>query len=397
MKEIRGNLFRMYIYKFLSEFYLIMPVLIPYYRAGGLADTQVFLVQAIYTAAILLLEIPSGYFADVWGRRTALVLGALFLALGLGVYSLSAGFWGFACAEILLAVGNSMRSGTDVAMIYDSLRQIRQTERYAQIQGRMEFATRIGTGLASICGGLLALVFLRLPFYVNIIDGLIMTAIALTLVEPERERPAAGNPWRNILRVVGYCLREPLIRKLMVYWAVLMSSGIIGIWAYFLHFRHHPWGPGFFGVLFALFQICAGIGSHLSHRLEKRLGRPAMLLLPLLIGPAFALIGGVYSLWLVPVICLNGFLWNIAGPTVFTAVNARADSSVRATTISTINMCACLVYVLGGPLFGRLSDAVSLSRAFVVLGLLVVLIGGGAAVLVLRSRWEAGEPVRPIS
>jgi len=380
----------MYAYKFLSEFYLIMPVLIPYYKAGGLGDTQVFMVQAIYTAAVLLLEIPSGYAADVWGRKTTLILGAIGLFLGLTVYAMSTGFFGFAVAELLLALGSSMRSGSDVAMIYDSLRQAGTIDRYSQVQGRMELATRLGTGLASICGGLLALLFLRLPFYVNMVNGLVMTAIAFTLVEPRRERCPRGHAWRSIFQVIGHCLRDPLLRRLMGYWAALMSSGIIGIWAYFLHFRHHPWGTGFFGLLFALFQVSGGIGSHASHRLEKWLGRPVVLLLPLLLGPSFMLIGGTGSSWLVPVICLNGFLWNVAGPVVFTMVNARTDSRVRATTISTVNMAACLVYVIGGPVFGRISDAFSLSRAFLVLGVAVLSVCGPLAFRILRTRDDSG-------
>ena len=76
MSNVRANLWKLYAYKFISEFYLIVPVLIPYYMAHGLSSTQVFTIQAAYALAVLLLEVPSGYLADVAGRKTTLILGA---------------------------------------------------------------------------------------------------------------------------------------------------------------------------------------------------------------------------------------------------------------------------------------------------------------------------------
>lgn len=51
MTKLKSNLWKVYIYKFLSEFYLIVPILIPFYESNGLTKTQVFTVQATYALA----------------------------------------------------------------------------------------------------------------------------------------------------------------------------------------------------------------------------------------------------------------------------------------------------------------------------------------------------------
>ncbi len=79
MPGVRTNLWKLYAYKFISEFYLVVPILIPYYVSHGLSSTQVFTIQAAYALAVLLLEVPSGYLADVIGRRATLILGTCFL------------------------------------------------------------------------------------------------------------------------------------------------------------------------------------------------------------------------------------------------------------------------------------------------------------------------------
>ncbi len=66
--SLQGNFWKVYAYRFLSDFWLIAPIMVPYYEANGLSATQVFVTQAIYGASLLVLEIPSGYLADVIGR-----------------------------------------------------------------------------------------------------------------------------------------------------------------------------------------------------------------------------------------------------------------------------------------------------------------------------------------
>ncbi len=51
---------------------LIVPVLVPFFQPKGLDLAEIFYLQAVYAAVIVLLEAPSGYFADVMGRRLAL-------------------------------------------------------------------------------------------------------------------------------------------------------------------------------------------------------------------------------------------------------------------------------------------------------------------------------------
>jgi MFS family permease len=108
--SIRANLRKIYIYKFLSEFYLI--------------------VQASYALAVLLLEVPSGYLSDRIGRKHTLILGALFFPIGIGVYMLGSVIWHFILAEIFIAGANSMRSGCDSALIYDTLLMMKQESEY---------------------------------------------------------------------------------------------------------------------------------------------------------------------------------------------------------------------------------------------------------------------------
>jgi MFS family permease len=63
-----------------------MPIVVPFYESNGLSMKDIMILQAVYSVAIVVLEVPSGYLADVIGRRKTLILGAMFLELS-GLYA----------------------------------------------------------------------------------------------------------------------------------------------------------------------------------------------------------------------------------------------------------------------------------------------------------------------
>ena len=83
------NITLLYIIKFSKWFMLFMPIVVPFYKSNGLEYSSLFTLQAIYSVSIVVLEIPSGYFADVIGRKVTILLGTMFGFIGFGLYSIS--------------------------------------------------------------------------------------------------------------------------------------------------------------------------------------------------------------------------------------------------------------------------------------------------------------------
>jgi hypothetical protein len=368
MTGVAGNFWRVYLYKFLGEFYLIVPILIPYYQANGLGRSSVFLIQACCTVAVLTLEIPSGYLADVMGRRRTLVIAAVFFPLGLTVYALGRSLAAFVAAELVLAASIGLRSGCDAALLYDTLVELGRPDDYKKFEGRSFFFTRVGTASASILGGALAVVALRLPFWVNVATGSLMLPVALSFVEPARTKLKAESPWRDILRISRWSLRHRQLRFYILIYALMNSSGILGIWTSFLYFQAVGVGLGWFGVLFALFQLASALSSRRAHVVERALGlRRSLFLLPA-VGVFFVLIGLGRSPAFIPFIIINAALWGFSFPILMDGMNRIIPSETRATVLSVGNMAGSLLFAVLGPLFGLLVDAVSVGPAYVVLG-----------------------------
>ena len=87
--DISRNIGFLYTFRFFRDFLLIAPIIIPFYRANGLSAFQILLIQAVFSASVLVFEVPSGYFSDRIGRRRTLFIGGIAVVLGFVCYSLS--------------------------------------------------------------------------------------------------------------------------------------------------------------------------------------------------------------------------------------------------------------------------------------------------------------------
>jgi len=90
-----------------------MPIVALFYTDNGLDDYDIYVLQAVYSLSVALLEIPSGYMADMIGRKKSLVIGSVLGTLGYSIYSFSSGFYGFFIAALgggLIAVSLNYRA-----------------------------------------------------------------------------------------------------------------------------------------------------------------------------------------------------------------------------------------------------------------------------------------------
>ena len=108
--DIYNNIYYLYIIKIAKWFMLVMPIIALFYNHHGLNDFQMFVVQGTYSMSIVVFEIPSGYFADLWGRKNTLIFGTICGASGYYIYSITNGFYGFLIAELVLGIGESFVS-----------------------------------------------------------------------------------------------------------------------------------------------------------------------------------------------------------------------------------------------------------------------------------------------
>ena len=80
--ELEKNIGRSLVFAYVQVFMVLMPVIVLFFESRGLSLSDVLLLQAWFGAIVVVMEIPSGYFADMIGRKRTIVVGALFVVIG---------------------------------------------------------------------------------------------------------------------------------------------------------------------------------------------------------------------------------------------------------------------------------------------------------------------------
>ncbi len=93
-------------------------------------------LEAVYYAAVVLLEIPSGAFSDRFGRTPTLRISAALGTAGFVLFAFGPRtFASLATAQALWASAYAFLSGTDTAWLYDHLREHGRTSEFTVEQG----------------------------------------------------------------------------------------------------------------------------------------------------------------------------------------------------------------------------------------------------------------------
>ena len=389
MASVSGNIRKMYVIKILTWFMVMIPVIVPFYQENGLSLQEVLIVQAFFAISLVIFEIPSGYFADVYGRKRAMVLGSVLSFGGYLLYCYSTSFYQFLFAEFWLGVGCSFLSGADSALIYESLLQRKLEGVYQQVEGRFQAMGSFSEAVASVLGGFIAVVSLRYTVYAQAIIYFLAIPFTLSLVEPKaHHEDLSVEQTRGIWKVVKYSLHgHKEVKWLILFGALIGSATFNVVWFVQPYFEQVGLPLIWFGVVWAVFQVSVGVFSLFAHRVEQRWGERRSLLLLLLI-PLLAYLstGFFYSLWALPLFLLFYFTRGIKGPVLRDYVNKLVPSAIRATVLSVESMCMRMIFVFIGPVAGWIADQYGLPASFYGLGLFFGVAGGISLLMLSRYR-----------
>ncbi|MFI7414367.1 MFS transporter [Streptomyces sp. NPDC049627] len=143
----------LYGYMFLDDFVLLYPVYALLFTDTGLSLWQISSLFALWSITGVLLEVPSGAWADAVSRRLLLWLGPLLTAVGFALWVLVPSYWAFALGFVLWGARGALGSGALEALVYDELDRLGAAGQYARVMGRARAAGLVGVMAAMAVAG----------------------------------------------------------------------------------------------------------------------------------------------------------------------------------------------------------------------------------------------------
>lgn len=135
----------LYAYAFLDEFVLLYPLYTLLFARTGLSTGQIASLLVIWSLTTLVLEVPTGAWADVVPRRLLLCLAPLLGAIGFGLWVAVPSYPAFAAGFVLWGAKGALVSGALEALVYEELVLEGAGADFTRVWGRAQ-----GIGLVAV-------------------------------------------------------------------------------------------------------------------------------------------------------------------------------------------------------------------------------------------------------
>ncbi len=365
------------------------PILILYInQVAGMSLTEIYLMESLCIAGLMILEVPSGALADLIGRRKVIIIGSWLMLV-------ETFFFAFAWCPLMIWTGNilwvlgySLISGADEALFIDSLKVLKQDHNRRALLGKINYYRYLVTAVTSLIAGSLAEIDLRLPMRLDIITQLAVCLTAYCLVEPPLKQQAGYNLKQHQLKI--YHGIKQVVSSSSLIWLICFSV-LLSIVSKIWFFSYNPYfelvGLDLvnFGLIFCVLNLVAAIFGRLSDRLSKLLGDLGSITL-LLSCLAFPLLimGSWANRATAGLVIVQNVVRGYQAPFVKHIFHDYVESDHRATVSSMLSACRGFGEWLALAGYGLLLTSWSLTGCLQLLGWLTLLAG----CLLIASYWR---------
>ena len=390
---------RFALYGFLKNLRFYDPFIILIFREAGLSFLQIGLLYAIRDVATNILEIPTGIFADSFGRRKSMVMSFSAYLLSFGIFYLFANFPLYAFAMILFAFGEAFRSGTHKALILEHLKQTDREHLKVAYYGRTRSFSQLGSAFNALIAAALVfytgsyrLMFLAamLPYLLDLLN----LASYPKALDGDLQQIPLKHIWTQTVSTLrdfgGIFANRPALHALgnsSIFGALFKSTKdylqpILESFALSLPFllaiSDQQRGAVVIGVVYFFIYLATSYAARNAAGFSEHfpsLGRAINL--TFVFGAGLLFIAGLatWQNWaFISIIVFLAFhvLHNLRRPMNVSFISDKIESRVMASGLSVEAQLITILSAIFAPLLGLLADHVGVGSALAVIGLVTL-------------------------
>lgn len=393
---MKRRIWLIYLFYAASSFQLEQGVFVLYLLSKGFSLWQIGLAEGVLHVTLVLSQVPTGAFADKYGRKISLALSQFLSILYVLFMLITSSLFLMILAFFTLGVAYAFRSGVDESVVFDTCREIGEESRYSKRYGQILALDAVTYATAVATGGFVAAISYPVLWVIRGIQTIAAGAIALFIHEPARGNNPTTAPTGLLIisRSLAVFRRSTIVRLITYIFAVVAW---LELPIYFLaqqFYKEKGLEVGVVSTIIGLGAVTWGLGTFIAHRIEKLMEKSYFLMAG---APIISLsILGIALLPLIPSALLFLLLFLITGTyyiLLSDMVNRLLPSEERATILSMRNLTFSALTALTYPFMGLIGDRLGVGKLFIGLAF-IFLVTVGPSVMLLTSALKK-EALKP--
>lgn len=388
-------------YGFLKNLRFFDPFIILFFRQMGMSFLQIGILFSIREVSTNILEIPTGVFADVYGRRRSMIFSFLSYIISFFIFYFLPFFWMYAVAMVCFAFGEAFRTGTHKAMIMEYLRLKNMTDFKVEYYGHTRGASQTGSAVSSLIAA--ALVFYsgsyRIVFLASVVPYIFGLFLMMsypkeldgTKLRIERQ---SGGMFLQICETLKSFLKmfsnrrivkalfssavydafhktvkdylQPILKALMISLPVMLSL------------KQGQRMAVLVGITYFLIYLLTSYASRKSSLFVKKIASLGKAVnVTFLMGAAVLVATGIFTRINFQIVAVFLFLFlyvieNLRRPIMVSYISDRIANDVMATGLSAESQLKTILMAALAPAVGYLVDRFGLGNALIIAGITMV-------------------------
>lgn len=337
MDNVLSNIWKYTVFLVTNKRVWVSIIAVYYLTIPGVNELGISYIILAGNIAGILLEVPSGYLADIIGHKKTLIISRIFAVLSSVFYLISGNIWLLIIGSVFLSMSVAFTSGTGNAFMQETLRSAGRQDEYAKVMGRIK---SIGFSLPLLISAVVpffAGIDIRIPFVIGLVMDLIGLIVALSFVQPI-VKPGHVEEF-NMKKIAGI-IKEGHRLGFLKY---AVYTGILGGLIFAIGNYRGPYQESvgatimYFGLFFAMGRVFASILLWFSGNIQKKFTMKQFFFMQsILYGGIFLVLGLTSNAWVIVILFAiqNGLKWGLTEIEDSYFIGFIRESSFKATLLS---------------------------------------------------------------
>jgi len=365
--------------------YIFFPIAVwPLIYGKFLSFSQIGIIYGVSSFIQTILELPSGALADMIGRRNIIIAAKIirFFSYIIIIYSLNNTnniFILLLIGETFWKIAESFASGSEEALIYDSLKENNQENQYEKIESKAFSYYTVSQLLAALSGGFLYEIDFRLPFLAVLIPSVLSIVNAFFFEEPilDTKKYSFKSYLKQNILGFKHIFRHKIIFLISFYSIISITLYVLGASLLYQKSLHEIISiPKYVGIVSAFLYLSRAISSWIYGKIYHKVNKENFAILLILIQSISSFMLFIPStLFIILGLIIRFISDGLRQPYITKIQNQYIQSKYRATAISAIALLISLIAVTLSPLVGYGIDIYNARIMIGITGFLSLFIG----------------------
>jgi MFS family permease len=386
-------------YGFLKNLRLFEPFILLFFRYAGLSYTEIGILFAIKQISVYVFEIPTGVYADSFGRRRSMLMSMASYIISFAIFFSLKSFWIFAIAMVLYALGDAYRTGTHKAMILEYLKIKGISHKKVEYYGATRSYSQLGSAVNALLAGFIVfysgnyrdiflitiipyiLNFINLARYPKFLDGEILGNTSGQIRDRFRR---TFVDFRSMFKdklvlkaIVNSSLFSASYESTKDYLQAVLKSFALAI-PFLLFLSEYKRVAVIIGIIYFFIYLLTSYSSRNAYKIVNKVGNLGKAInTTLILGGILVVLAGVFYHLNILIVSIVFFVLiyvfqNLRRPMNVGYISDRIKSRVMASGLSVESQIKTVIAATLSFLMGYFADIFGVGIALVIIGFIVI-------------------------